>query len=253
MSEGDTQTSDLTRTLTGTTPRVPRPAGARLLLSRLPVTILAIAYVIVFMVRQLPELAGVRALTQVARQASVLVWASLPGTGGAGATGNGGLFMLLAIGGAIVLGLVGVRPSIAWEPVPAVVRGLFAWLALPAAVLVVVGLVARIVAVLGQHSWSPVPVGGVAFGLLAAAIAIFAIREIVLAADPAASSARGAGPASAAGSTRVVTSDDGFIDRDLWCFDGTISRAHVSAAGAEKKSRPQAAAGRRLSGASQGA
>jgi len=28
---------------------------------------------------------------------------------------------------------------------------------------------------------------------------------------------------------------DGFIDRDLWCFDGTISRAHVSAAGAKKK------------------
>ena len=45
----------------------------------------------------------------------------------------------------------------------------------------------------------------------------------------------------------------GFIDRDLWCFDGTISRAHVSAAGAEKKSGPQAAAGRRSSGASQGA
>ncbi len=28
----------------------------------------------------------------------------------------------------------------------------------------------------------------------------------------------------------------GYLDRDLWCFDGTISRAHVSAAGAKKKS-----------------
>ena len=46
---------------------------------------------------------------------------------------------------------------------------------------------------------------------------------------------------------------DGFIDRDLWCFDGAISRAHVSAAGAKKKSGPRAAAGRRRGGASQGA
>ena len=36
----------------------------------------------------------------------------------------------------------------------------------------------------------------------------------------------------------------GFIERDLWCFDGTISRAHTSAAGAKKKSRPTATAGR---------
>jgi len=27
----------------------------------------------------------------------------------------------------------------------------------------------------------------------------------------------------------------GLIDRDRWCFDGTVSRAHVSAAGAKKK------------------
>src|SRR5436190_21196629 len=26
----------------------------------------------------------------------------------------------------------------------------------------------------------------------------------------------------------------GVLERDLWCFDGTINRAHVSAAGAEK-------------------
>jgi transposase len=36
----------------------------------------------------------------------------------------------------------------------------------------------------------------------------------------------------------------GLIERDLWCFDGTISRAHTAAAGAKKKSRPAAAVGR---------
>ena len=30
----------------------------------------------------------------------------------------------------------------------------------------------------------------------------------------------------------------GFIGRDLWCFDGTISRAHASAAGAKKNQHP---------------
>jgi transposase len=34
------------------------------------------------------------------------------------------------------------------------------------------------------------------------------------------------------------------IERDLWCFDGTINRAPTSAAGAEKKSRAAAATGR---------
>jgi len=33
----------------------------------------------------------------------------------------------------------------------------------------------------------------------------------------------------------------GLIERDLWCFDGTINRAHTAAAGAKKKSRPAAA------------
>ena len=41
----------------------------------------------------------------------------------------------------------------------------------------------------------------------------------------------------------------GGIDRDLWCVDSTISRAHVSAAGAKKKSRPAAATGRPAGGA----
>jgi transposase len=36
----------------------------------------------------------------------------------------------------------------------------------------------------------------------------------------------------------------GLIDRDLWCIDATVNRAHVSAAGAKKKSRPVAATGR---------
>lgn len=169
--------------------RAPRPAGTRLLLSRLPVIILAVAYVVVFLVRQLPELAGVRAFAQVARQASVLVWASLPGTGGAGAPGAGGVFMLLAIVGAIVLAVLGVRPAVGTAVVPPAARRLLpwltlswlSWLALPAAVLVVLGLVVRVIGVLGQPSRAPAPAGGLAFGLLAAVTAIFAVREIVLA------------------------------------------------------------------------
>ena len=41
----------------------------------------------------------------------------------------------------------------------------------------------------------------------------------------------------------------GGIGRDVWCVDGTISRAHISAAGAKKKSRPAAAVGRPAGGA----
>ena len=36
----------------------------------------------------------------------------------------------------------------------------------------------------------------------------------------------------------------GLIERDLWCFDGTINRAHTAAAGAKKKSQVAAAVGR---------
>jgi transposase len=36
----------------------------------------------------------------------------------------------------------------------------------------------------------------------------------------------------------------GVIERDLWCFDGTINRAHTAAAGAKKKSGVAAAVGR---------
>src|SRR5262249_24806073 len=43
----------------------------------------------------------------------------------------------------------------------------------------------------------------------------------------------------------------GRIDRDLWCIDATVNRAHVAAAGAEKKSRRVAAA-RRAAGAAPG-
>ena len=177
------------------TERAPRSPGTRLLLSRLPVTILAAAYVIVFLIRQVPEFAGVHALAQVARQASVLVWASLPGTGGVGAVGANGVFVLLAIVGAILLAFVGTQPAIGAVAVPAMVRGRFPWLALtwlavPAAALVVLGLLTRVIAVLGQPSWSPVPVGGLAFGLLGIVTAIFALREIVLATPDDQSSAR---------------------------------------------------------------
>jgi hypothetical protein len=176
------------------TERAPRSPGTRLLLSRLPVTILAAAYVIVFLIKQVPEFAGVHALAQVARQASVLVWASLPGTGGVGAVDANGVFVLLAIVGSIVLAFVGTRPAVGAAAVPARVRGrlpwlAFTWLAVPAAALVVLGLLTRVIVVLGQPSWSPVPVGGLAFGLLGVVTAIFALREIVLASPDGQSSA----------------------------------------------------------------
>lgn len=189
MGEGGTRTSVSGRpgqeAAAEARERVPRSPGTRLLLSRLPVAVLAAAYAIVFVIRQVPEFAGVRALAQVARQASVLVWASLPGTGGVGATSANGVFVLLAIIGAIVLTLFGTRPSIGTAVVPAAARRLVpwlapSWLALPAAALVVLGLLVRIIAVLGQSSWTPMPVGGLAFGLLAIVTAIFAFREIVL-------------------------------------------------------------------------
>lgn len=191
MEEGGTRTVDQAQDETQTrsqswfrsraAERPPRPAGTRLLLSRLPVTILIVAYVIVFLVRQLPELGGVRALAQVSRQASVLVWAPLPGTGGAGAAGSGSTPLVLAIIGAVVLALLGTRPAADWRFIPEGVRGWFGWLALPAAALAVIGLVIRVLTVMGQTSWTPIPYGGAAFGLLAAVTAFFAVREIVLA------------------------------------------------------------------------
>ena len=45
----------------------------------------------------------------------------------------------------------------------------------------------------------------------------------------------------------------GLIERDLWCVDATVIRAHQAAAGAEKKSRPAAPAGRARGGATPGA
>jgi hypothetical protein len=163
--------------------RAPRSPGTRLLLSRLPVTILAIAYAIDFLVRQVPEFAGIRGIANVARQASVLVWAPMPGTGGAGASGAVGIFVLLAIIGSVLLAGLGRRPVIASEAVPAAVGTATRWAALPAAVLVAAGLVVRLLGVLDQ-SWSPAPLGGLAFAALAALTAIFGAREIVLT-DPA--------------------------------------------------------------------
>jgi hypothetical protein len=153
----------------------PRSSATRLLLSRLPVTILAIAYVLDFLLRQFPEFAGVRVLAQIGRQASVLVWAPLPGLGGAGASGTDGVFVLLAIVGAIALAIIGKRPS-------------FPVASIPNAVLVAGGIGFRIVSVL-SGTWAPLPIAGLAFGGLAIVTALFAVREIILAPAPAAGSA----------------------------------------------------------------
>jgi len=176
MGEGDTGVSsswrpaDPYQKASGDPPekeRTPRSPGTRLLLSRLPVTILVVAYVFGFLLTQMPEFAGVNVLGQIGRQASVLVWASLPGLNGAGAAGTDGVFLLIALIGAVALAVLGKRPS-------------FPMASLPAAALVVLGIVFRVVSVLSQ-SWSPFPVGGLAFGLLAVLAAIFAVREILLA------------------------------------------------------------------------
>jgi transposase len=45
----------------------------------------------------------------------------------------------------------------------------------------------------------------------------------------------------------------GLIDRDLWCFDGTVVRAGMAAAGAKKKGGPAAPVGRAEGGATDGA
>lgn len=45
----------------------------------------------------------------------------------------------------------------------------------------------------------------------------------------------------------------GLIERDLWCVDATVIRAHQAAAGAEKKSRPAPGVGRPRVGATRGA
>ncbi|MGH3169888.1 MAG: hypothetical protein ACRDN0_28910 [Trebonia sp.] len=149
----------------------PRSPATRLLLSRLPITILAVAYVFDFLLKQFPEFAGVNVLDQVGRQASVLVWAPLPGLGGEGASGTDGVFVLLAIVGAIALAVIGKRPS-------------FPVASIPNAVLVAGGLGFRIVSVLGG-AWTPVPTAGLAFGGLAIVTALFAVREIMLAPAPA--------------------------------------------------------------------
>jgi hypothetical protein len=155
----------------------PRSPATRLLLSRLPVTILAVAYVLDFLLKQFPEFAGVRVLAQIGRQASVLVWAPLPGLGGEGASGADGVFVLLAIVGAIALAIIGKRPS-------------FPPASIPNAVLVAGGIGFRIVSVL-SGTWTPVPIAGLAFGGLAIVTALFAVREIILAPVPSTGSSAG--------------------------------------------------------------
>jgi transposase len=46
---------------------------------------------------------------------------------------------------------------------------------------------------------------------------------------------------------------EGLIDRDLWCVDATVIRAHPAAAGAEKKSGPGGRVGRAGADATRGA
>jgi hypothetical protein len=179
--------------------RKPRSPGTRLLLSRLPITILVIAYVLDFLLRQFPEFAGVRVLAQIGRQASVLVWAPLPGLGGAGASGTDGVFVLLAIVGAIALAIIGKRPS-------------FPVASIPNAVLVAGGIGFRIVSVL-SGAWTPLPIAGLAFGGLAIVTALFAVREIILAPAPA------TGSSTATGSTAASADDGGSSWRGTrWFF-----------------------------------
>ncbi|HSZ39894.1 MAG TPA: hypothetical protein VK817_08040 [Trebonia sp.] len=179
MSEAGTQVSSswrpsqlLQRATGAEKESKPRSPATRLLLSRFPVTILAAAYVLDFLLRQFPEFAGVHVLAQIGRQASVLVWAPLPGLGGEGASGADGAFVLLAIVGAIALAIIGKRPS-------------FPVASIPNAVLVAGGIGFRIVSVL-SGTWTPVPIAGLAFGGLAIVTALFAVREILLAPAPAA-------------------------------------------------------------------
>lgn len=151
-------------------PRTPRNPGTRKLLSRLPIVVLALAYAYEFLLTQLPEFNGVTALDQIGIHASVLVWGTLPGLGGAGASGMVGVLLLLAIIGAIALPITAQRPALRLASIPA-------------AALVAIGAIARVVQVQSQ-SWSPAPVGGLLFGILIAVAALFAVREILLA-DPA--------------------------------------------------------------------
>lgn len=209
MSEGDTQVSPSRRPLDllqkAGKERKPRSPGTRLLLSRLPVTILAVAYVFDFLVRQIPEFAGVNVVARIAQQASVLVWAPLPGLGGYGASGAEGIFLLLAIVGAVALAVIGKKPS-------------FPVAALPNVLLIVLGVGFRVIAVV-SGSWTPVPVGGLAFGVLAVVTALFAVREILLAPAPETGP-----PTSEEGSARRRGTGWFFLIALTWIGDVAIGR-----------------------------
>jgi hypothetical protein len=204
VSEGDTSTVASAETAAPERPkkpRKPRSPGTRLLLSQLPLVILIVAYVYDFLLRQIPEFSGVTVMSQIGTQASVLVWATLPGTG-TGASGTDGVLVLLAIIGSIALAAAGRSPA-AFVPaagtddVPEWQQALrktppMAVLAVPAVLLVVIGLVFRVFSVLGQ-AWQPEPLGGLAFGLLGAIAALFALREILLTPVPDGPAARSGG------------------------------------------------------------
>jgi hypothetical protein len=239
VSEGDTAIVASSETAAASErpkkPRKPRSPGTRLLLSQLPLVIVIVAYGYDFLLRQIPEFSGVAVMGQIGTQASVLVWATLPGTG-TGASGTDGVLILLAIIGSIVLAAAGRSPAAFVPAAPrsfgdtvsgGPVSGSTAsgstagdaagdvpeWrqafrktppmtvLAVPAVLLVVIGLVFRVFSVLGQ-AWQPEPLGGLAFGLLGAIAALFALREILLTPvldGPAAKSDRESGAGDSGG------------------------------------------------------
>lgn len=224
MSEGDTATAASAETAAAPErpkkPRKPRSPSTRLLLSRLPLVIVIVAYVYDFLLRQIPEFSGVAVMGQIGTQASVLVWAALPGTG-TGASGTDGVLILLAIIGSIALAAAGRSPAAFVPAAPRSFGGTvsgdtagdaaadvpewrqsfrktppMAVLAVPAVLLVVIGLVFRVFSVLGQ-AWQPEPLGGLAFGLLGAIAAIFALREILLTPVPDGPAGRSGGESGA--------------------------------------------------------
>jgi hypothetical protein len=93
----------------------------------------------------------------------------------------------LAIIGSIALAAAGRSPAAfvpAFRKTPPMMV-----LAVPAVLLVVIGFVFRVFSVLGQ-AWQPEPLGGLAFGLLGAIAALFALREILLTPVPDGPAAR---------------------------------------------------------------
>jgi hypothetical protein len=143
-----------------------RRPGSTKPLSRLPIVVFAIAYAYEFVLAQFPEFGSVTALAQLGTHASVLMWGSLPGIGGAGASGAIGVLVLLAIAGAIALPITCERAELRL-------------VSIGAAALVAIGTIARVIEVYSQ-SWSPTPTGGLLFGILIAVAAVLVAAQILL-------------------------------------------------------------------------